>query len=316
MKHIKKAAAVIAAAVLCMGMSMSAFASSVTDPAIEKPVLDKDGNTLSIQYIYGGQATDKDGNKFTMHSTVVSEEVEEILKDGDKVREILTDAGYEVKEEQDVVVLGAGDYELVGEYDFASGDFEKYEVPEGGIDVEIQIGFEYQYEYDSIYGDPYQSGRNDEYMEGIQEGDTVYILHQTADGTWEVLEGTIAIKTHTNDSGSEYYQTTSTYSYYYVTAHLDSLSPVAVIKVMSNGEVVTLTKDGEKLPIDLGELQKPNTGKEDTTTVTDKEEQNAEASDNGQTKEETIEGQKAQTEKTSAVKTTSTVKKSPKTGNF
>ena len=35
-------------------------------------------------------------------------------------------------------------------------------------------------------------------MEGIQNGDTLYILHQKDDGTWEVLEGTAIVEKNGN----------------------------------------------------------------------------------------------------------------------
>lgn len=319
MKNIKKAAAVIAAAVLCMSMSMSAFASSVTDPTIPGAEVDKDGNTLTIYSLYRGEGTDKDGNKFTAYANDISEEVEEILKDGDKVKEILSDAGYDVTGDQNVVVLGAADFELIGEYDSEAGQFTKVDMPEGGVDLEITI--------------PAISAN------GIEEGDTLYILHQKADGTWEVLEGEAIVETHTFGYGNG----DVTYETYKVKAHFDSLSPVAVVKVMSNGDVVVLDEKEEVIDnVDISEIVKPNTDStdeedsnvvtdnKDNTAVTDKEEQNDEISSDKETtnqeeieetkeetKEETVEGQKAQTEKSSsAVKTSSTVKKSPKTGNF
>lgn len=312
MKNLKRAAAVIAAAVLCMGMSVSTFASSVTDPTIPG----SDQTEINISYLPVAKGTDKDGNKVTARATYVSEEVEEILKDEDKVKEILSDAGYEVKEDQNVVVLGAGDFELVGSMDWETHEYTKLEMPEGGVDLAISI--------------PYSIG------EGIENGDTLYVLHQKADGTWEVLEGEAVVETTTYGEGEYAYSFTT----YKVKAHFDSLSPVAVIKVMSNGDVVVLDEKEEVIDnVDINEIVKPNTDSsdkedsnvvteenKDNTAVTDKEEQNDEISsdkettnevEKEETKEETVEGQKAQTEKSSsAVKTSSTVKKSPKTGNF
>ena len=100
MKSLKKAAAVAAAAVLCVSMSVGVFASSPTDPEIPS--------------VWGGNGTDKDGNKVTaMQTEELSKEVEEILKDEEQVKEILKEAGYEVTEDQNAVVLGAGNIELV-----------------------------------------------------------------------------------------------------------------------------------------------------------------------------------------------------------
>ena len=104
--------------------------------------------------------------------------------------------------------------------------FEKTEVPEGGVDLDINLGFQNSY---SNNGYTYTYGA----IQGLKEGSTVYVLHQKDDGTWEVMEGTVKVKTNID----------GTYTSYYVTAHFDSLSPVAIIKVMSNGEVVVLDKN-------------------------------------------------------------------------
>ena len=72
------------------------------------------------------------------------------------------------------------------------------------------------------------------------------------------------------------------YKSYSVAAHFDSLSPVAIIKVMSNGEVVVLDKEGT--PTNTIETNPSN------------------------------KGDKVKGDSVKVVKTT-TVKKSPKTGN-
>ena len=68
-------------------------------------------------------------------------------------------------------------------------------------------------------------------MKDIKNGDTVYVLHQTADGTWEVLEGKAVV---TKDAGG--------YTSVSVDVTMTGFSPVAFIKVMSNGEVVVLDR--------------------------------------------------------------------------
>lgn len=208
MRNLKKIAAVAAAAVLCVSMSVGVFASSPVDPVIPP--------------LWGGNGTDKDGNKVTAAPTEeLSEEVEEVLKDEEQVKEILKEAGYEVTDDMNAVILGAGDISLVDQY----WD-EKMEMPEGGVDLELDLStiiFDYDnYEY---------VGENEEVL-NLKNGDTLYILHQKADGTWEVLEGTAVVET--DEWG---------YTYYSVKAHFDSLSPVAIVKIMSNGEVVVLDKE-------------------------------------------------------------------------
>ncbi len=218
MSKIKKAAAIVAAAVLCMSMSMGVFASSPTDP--EQIV--NDGKTLTFNNIWSAEGTDKDGNKVTAYSLEeLSQEVKDILSDEEKVKDILYEAGYTVKDDQDITVIAAGDLSLMD-----MEKFEKTEVPEGGVDLDINLGFQNSY---SNNGYTYTYGA----IQGLKEGSTVYVLHQKDDGTWEVMEGTVKVKTNID----------GTYTSYYVTAHFDSLSPVAIIKVMSNGEVVVLDKN-------------------------------------------------------------------------
>lgn len=264
MSKLKKAAAVVAAAVLCMSMSIGVFASSPTDP--EQIV--NDGNTLTFNPIWSAEGTDKDGNKVTAYSMeALSQEVKEILSDEEKVKDILYEAGYTVKDDQDITVIAAGDLSLID-----METFEKTEVPEGGVDLELNLGFQDSYSYNGQAYD-YTYGA----IQGLKEGTTVYVLHQKDDGTWEVMEGTVKVKTNSDEYG--------TYTSYYVTAHFDTLSPVAIIKVMSNGEVVVLDKnENYKGTIDVNAANSAN------------------------------KGEKVKGETSKIVKTTAE-KKSPKTGN-
>ena len=197
---MKKVIALMLALVLCMSMGVTAFAAgwqSPTDPTIPEYNV--------------GFGTDKDGNKLTVVETAeLSKEVEEILKDDNKVKDILTEAGYILKGDEDVLVLGAGNISLAGQT-----------VPEGGVDLELRL-----------------DTANVE-VSSLKDGDALYVLHQKADGTWEVLEGKVVIKN----------------GLYYVSAHFDSLSPVAIIKVMSDGKVVVLENNKK-----VGEVN-PKTGK-------------------------------------------------------
>ena len=239
MKNLKKAAAFIAATVLCMSMSMGVLASSPTDPD-QIPGIS-----------YGMSLDNEDGPSISAVavSKDLSEEVEAILQDKNQIKDILINAGYEVKDDQDITVIAASDMELI---DPRNG--EKVEIPEGGTDFEFYLW----------------SGLSNPNLEGIKNNDTLYILHQKADGTWEVLEATAVVET----SGD-----VTTYK---VKAHFDSFSPVAIIKVMSNGKITVLDKNGNE----TGTI---------TTTEANK-------------------GDKVKGESVKVVKTTAE-KKSPKTGN-
>lgn len=240
-KKMKKVAAAIAVATLSMSMSMGVFASSPVDPEIpntEDPKPEKPADK-PLPPLWGAWGTDKDGNRVTASSKgEISKEVEEVLKDEEKVKDILESAGYDVKEDQNTVVLGVGDLELIGG-----------EVPEGGVDLNLNL-----YEY------------MNEGVEDLKAGDTLYILHQKSDGTWEVLEGKVTLGQYG----------------YTVNAHFDSLSPVAIVKIMSDGKVAVLDKDGQQAGILEPESDSNKVAKDETGVK--------------------------------VVKTT-TVKKSPKTGN-
>lgn len=244
-KKIKKAAAVMAATVLCLSMSTTVFASDAGNyaspdagdiPSAEgqgtEPEKDKE-----IAQIWYGDGLDKDGNKVTVFSEKVSAEVEEVLKDTDAVKDILKDAGYDVTDSHQVVVLGAGDFET---YD---KNFEVY-------DQDISDGAEMTFTLgagDSYYG---YGTENWDDLKDIKDGDIIYVLHQKDDGTWEVLEGKAVV---------EWYGTG--YTTVSVKVTMTGFSPVAFIKVMSNGEVVVLDKN--ETPVQKVD---PKTAK--TTTVT------------------------------------------------
>lgn len=243
MRRIKKVAAAIVTAVLCMSMSMGVFASSPPDPDQIPGVS------------YGISLDNEDGPSISAVaiSKDLSEEVEEILQDKEQVKAILTNAGYNVKDDQDITIIAASDMELI---DPRNG--EKVEIPEGGTDFEFYLG--------SDFG----SGLSNSNLEGVKNNDILYILHRKADGTWEVLEATAVVDT----SGD--------FTTYKVKAHFDSFSPVAVIKVMSNGQITVLDKNGNE----TGTI---------TTTEANK-------------------GDKVKGESVKVVKTTAE-KESPKTGN-
>lgn len=242
-KKIKKAAAIMAAAVLCLSMSMTVFASDRFDYASpdagDIPAADDQETETEVEkeisQIWSGIGLDKDGNKVTVKSEKVSAEVEEILKDEDAVKDILKDAGYEVGDDHQVVVLGAGDFQTVDMY----GKPIEQDISEG---VGLNFGLGYHYK-DGF------SENNWENVKDIKDGDTIYVLHQKDDGTWEVLEGKAVVE------DTEYYTRVS------VEVNLTSLSPVAFIKVMSDGEVVVLDKT--ETPV-----QKVDTKTAKTTTVT------------------------------------------------
>lgn len=91
---------------------------------------------------------------------------------------------------------------------------EGTEMPEGGVNLSLTLA--------SFLGS--------EDTKDLKDGDILYLLHQKKDGTWEVLEGKVSLKGEM----------------FFVDAHFDSLSPVAIIKVMSDGKTVVL-ENGKKV---------------------------------------------------------------------
>ncbi|MCI9340298.1 MAG: hypothetical protein HFG94_06505 [Dorea sp.] len=68
-----------------------------------------------------------------------------------------------------------------------------------------------------------------EKAKGLKHGDQIYVMHYLGDGKWEVKSAKV---TFVNGVA-------------YAEVEMDSLSPVAFLKVMSNGKIVKLDKKGE-----------------------------------------------------------------------
>lgn len=249
-KSMKKVIALITSAVLCCGMGTTVLAAenpsvtdpviedgtsdtpSVTDPAVDEGTTGETGTTVddttvddtaaddTIQEVFFGSGLDKDGNKVTVFSEGISEEVEATLKDESAVKDILKDAGYEVNHDHKIVVLGAGDYST-------------YDARGNKIDQDLSDGAEMRFSLGSS-SEWYTSSNWDD-LKDIKDGDIIYVLHQTADGTWEVIEGKAEVV-------SEY-----GYTQVSVTATMTGFSPVAFIKVMSDGKVAVLDKAETKV---------------------------------------------------------------------
>lgn len=255
-KKMKKAAALIASAVLCLGVSTTVFAvenPSVTDPTIPEAGTPEDntgntgdtGNTGNntgsttndsvVPFLPGmGTGVDANGNRVTVYSTEVTKEVEDILANENAVKDILTQAGYEVNNAQNVVVIGAGDYNL-----YPGATFEP------GTEMTFHLG---------SGGDTFQ-GQTWDRVKDIKNGDVIYVLHQTANGTWEVLEGVAVVENYANWTSVS------------VKVAMSGFSPVAFIKVMSNGQIVVLDKAQQRVT-QIDPTNASPTGQVTTTQVT------------------------------------------------
>ncbi len=136
-------------------------------------------------------------------------ETKALLANEDKVKEILSQE-FVVPKDAKVAVLGAGEYTL---WDWTKDDVYKYQiedgkVPNGGANFTFPI-------YDKDHD--------------VKIGDTIYVLHKVGD-KWEVTECVVTM----GPNGDMV-----------VDVFMESFSPVAFVKVMSDGTVVKLDAKGE-----------------------------------------------------------------------
>lgn len=143
----------------------------------------------------------------------------------DKEKQDIADAAEKALKDQynvagkDVVVIGVGDYQLFDENDKL---IEDGKVPNGG----------------AVFNFLLKEGKAD-YVKGA----TIYVAHQKADGSWEIIEGTLD---------------KDMYGQWMVKVKMDSFSLVAFLKVMSNGKIVEVDKKGE--PVKAATTRSPKTG--------------------------------------------------------
>lgn len=199
MRNLKKLTAILLVSAMCIGTAFTSFAA---DGGSENTNAGTEDTTPVAPVTVMGNAVDKDGNEVeTTVDEITDTEVIEAVTNEDSLKEILG-TKYTVGSKDNVVLLAAGEINIVGE------------MPEGGVDITMAI----------VDGD-------------VKPGNTVYVLHKKADGTWEVFEAVV-------DANGE------------ITVHFNSLSPVAVVKVMSDGSVKVLK---EKEPVS-SEKKSPKTG--------------------------------------------------------
>lgn len=204
-----------------------------------------------LPYAYASATTDeglKDGEELKINTSSINqwscseEEYEaskQLVNNQDSVIEVLENNGIDVPADAEMVLISAGEYKAYIEHygeDWSDYYREDYNGP---LTLTLDLA--------SIGSD-------------AADGDTVFVLHYTANGMWEVFECVVV-------DGK-------------VTVDLNSLSPILVYKMMSDGTVSTVEPD--------------------VTETTE------------ETVKETIETTTTTTEST--VSTVSTLKKSPYTG--
>lgn len=186
-------------------------------------------------------------SEFITESTCTEEEYEaskELINNQDSVIEVLEENGIEVPADAEMVLLGGGEFKAYLQH---TGEEVYREDYEGPMTLTLSLGY--------IHG-----------LE-VEDGTTVFVLHYTDNGVWEVFECVV--------------------ENYKITIDLDSLSPILIYKMMSDGTINTVEPDL-------------------TDTVEEVTEETVE------TVEETVEVTTTTTE--NAVSQVSTLKKSPYTG--
>ncbi|TGY65211.1 hypothetical protein [Dubosiella muris] len=217
--------------------------STSTDVDKSPTITDLKQNT---PYGTGTTVVDADGMETTtlLFKKDVSEKMYEELQKPNAVRDIIEKAGFDVPKDANVVLLGAGDYESYVQklpanrpVGVGSTSAEKVDLPEGGMDFEFNVWPQYQ-----------------ELWKGLKAGDTIYVMHQLKNGAWEVMEATL--------EETEGEAAIGTQKGLKFKLHLDSLSPIAFVKVMSDGTVVKLDKEEVEKPADsLAGSTKPTSAK-------------------------------------------------------
>lgn len=203
MRNLKKLTAILLVSAMCIGTAFTSFAAEADGGSQNTNPGTEDTTQLPDMGENDLVARDKDGNAVVVRQDEITDEkVIETLSSQEGLKEVLG-TKYQVGAKDQVVVIASGELKVDGE------------MPEGGLDFAIDVN-----------------------GNGVNPGDTLYVLHKKADGTWEVFA--VVVK----EDGS-------------VEFHLDSLSPVALVKVMSDGSVKVLSEKTETV---TSEKKSPKTG--------------------------------------------------------
>ena len=211
----KKIVAVALTAAMCLGLSMTAFAAKNTgytkddlwSPDMLKqqgpgsddfgfiPATDADGNIIDGYYNSFISAKDAKGHKVDISWRELSAKTLKSIDEEGKVADIFKKNGYEVPDDTDFIPL------LNGNITFDEG------VPAGGGTVTFQLA---------------DLGVS---SEGVQPGDTVYVMQETAPGSgvWEVYAATVG-------QGND------------IVVTLPRNGSIVLVKTLSDGTVITLDR--------------------------------------------------------------------------
>lgn len=194
---MKKLVALLAAGVLCLGMSTTAFAG----PSPKDPVAgtDVDGNKI-VEIPSWDEMSDAQKAQY--------KEAAAHFATPEEAATTLKNLGYKLPKDSEVVVLG------VDEYTGLNG---------GQIAPGTEINFNLSRLENVANG-----------KQQLRAGDQVTLVHATwVNGklTWEVKRATVKW-----DAAA---------GIFYATVTMDSLSPIAFVEVMQNGDVIAFNSKGE-----------------------------------------------------------------------
>lgn len=137
---------------------------------------------------------------------------EEEQKAYEEAKEVLSD---EAKVKAELEKLG---YDTKGKDIVVMGVGEYQYYDENGKPADLPKGSTVKFSLDGL-----------DKAKGLKHGDQIYVMHYLGDGKWEVKSATVTVIN----------------GMLFAEVELDSLSPVAFLKVMSNGKIVKLDKKGE-----------------------------------------------------------------------
>ena len=211
MIKLKKIVAVALTAAMCLGLSMTAFASqSGSNDALWSPtVIQEPGSKTdpnSDQKVDLTDARDKNGHSVDAIISKVAPEAAKSIGSEVKVADAFRKAGYDVPKDVDFIPLWSGDLT------FKNG------VPADGGVLVFNV-----HDLDTL-GIVYGPDGEDESAE-LQPGDSVYVMLETYDGSgvWEIYTAQVGPNGDFNVT-------------------IPHGGAIVVTKVMSDGTVVTLNK--------------------------------------------------------------------------
>lgn len=194
---MKKLVAMLTAGVLCLGMSVTAFAAN----SPKDPIAGTDANGKEI--VENVKWEDMDPDQRALYEEAASH-----FATPEEAATTLKNLGYQLPKDSDVIVLGVEEYTGLKGGDIAPG---------------TKINFNLSMLENVANG-----------KQQLRAGDQVTLVHATyVNGKlhWEVKQATVKWDAEAG--------------IFYATVEMDSLSPIAFIEVMQNGDVIAFNSKGE-----------------------------------------------------------------------